>query len=58
MAISNADFMLMPLPWPHPDEQRKIAGALSALDAKIGAVGDQIAHIQTFKQGLLQQMFA
>lgn len=57
MAISNADFMLMPLPWPHPDEQRKIADALSALDAKISAVGEQIAQMQTFKQGLLQQMF-
>ena len=42
---------------PHPDEQRKIADALSALDAKINGVAGQIALMQTFKQGLLQQMF-
>ena len=42
---------------PCEDEQRKIAEFLSALDAKIDAVADQIIQIETFKQGLLQQMF-
>lgn len=45
------------IPFPHPDEQQKIADALSALDDKISAVADQIAALQDFKKGLLQQMF-
>lgn len=43
--------------FPHPDEQAKIAEALSAMDAKIAAVGDQVAQMEAFKKGLLQQMF-
>lgn len=42
---------------PHPDEQRKIANALSALDAKISTACAKIAQMETFKKGLLQQMF-
>jgi Type I restriction modification DNA specificity domain len=41
---------------PHPDEQRKIAGFLSALDGKIAAVVAKIDAMQAFKKGLLQQM--
>ena len=51
-AVAGVEF-----PVPHPDEQRKIAEALSALEDKIAGVRAQIAGLETFKKGLLQQMF-
>jgi type I restriction enzyme S subunit len=42
---------------PHPDEQRKIAATLSALDAKIDALSLKINEMETFKKGLLQKLF-
>lgn len=58
IAVTNSRFLEGTLTLPRsPDEQRKIAEALSALDGKIAGVRDQIAGLETFKKGLLQQMF-
>ncbi|MDD5392543.1 MAG: restriction endonuclease subunit S [Thiothrix sp.] len=43
--------------YPCFEEQGKIAGFLVAIDAKIQQVSAQVAQAETFKKGLLQQMF-
>jgi type I restriction enzyme S subunit len=50
--VSSLDFQL-----PDISEQKKIADFLSAIDRKIESVATQIIETQTFKRGLLQQMF-
>jgi type I restriction enzyme S subunit len=57
MNITTSDFQKMPMPFPHPDEQKKIAGLLSALGQKIELVDAEIEYAKAFKKGLLQQMF-
>jgi type I restriction enzyme S subunit len=57
MNISSSDFMSMPLPSPHPNEQGKIVDILIAMDKKIGAATQVVDRMETFKRGLLQMMF-
>lgn len=55
--VNKDDFFTLKVPYPHPDEQQKIADFLSAIDAKISLVADELSGAQDFKKGLLQQMF-
>lgn len=56
-AISSNELAKIAIAMPHPDEQQKIADVLSVMDAKIQAVAGRVERMQTFKRGLLQQMF-
>jgi type I restriction enzyme S subunit len=55
--ILSTDLKKVSVPYPSLPEQTKIANFLTALDRKIESVSQQITHTQTFKRGLLQQMF-
>lgn len=57
MALSNEDFMNMPLPLPNHREQQKIADCLSSLDALIAAHNHKLTALKTHKKGLMQQLF-
>ncbi|MEP3296061.1 MAG: restriction endonuclease subunit S [Pseudoruegeria sp.] len=56
-SLSKGTIEKLKVQLPHPDEQAKIAEALQAMDAKIAAVAGQVAQMEAFKKGLLQQMF-
>ncbi|WNH10549.1 restriction endonuclease subunit S [Thalassobellus suaedae] len=56
-SINGSNLKKFKVPFPCKDEQTKIANFLSAIDAKINHVSNQLEQTNTFKKGLLQQMF-
>jgi type I restriction enzyme, S subunit len=57
LGISKTEIEKIRVDLPDVDEQRRIAAFLFELDDKIEGVGSKISAMQTFKKGLLQQMF-
>ena len=55
--ITYENFGALKLPCPSISEQQKIANYLTALDQKIELTDKKLNQAQTFKKGLLQQMF-
>lgn len=57
MAITNDDFMAMPLPASTPEEQQKIADCLTSLDDLIRLEAEKLDAIKAHKKGLMHQLF-
>ena len=57
MAITNDDFMAMPIPVTSNEEQQKIADCLSSLDDLINEQVQKLEVYKSHKKGLMQQLF-
>jgi len=55
--LTISDLCALKIEIPIKDEQQKIADFLSAIDKKIELAGIELEKAQSFKKGLLQQMF-
>lgn len=56
-SLSKSTIEKLKFELPCLQEQQKIASFLSGIDDKLAATNQQINNIQTFKKGLLQQLF-
>lgn len=57
LEIGKAEISKIPVMCPSPEEQCRIADFLAAIDDKISLVTEELKLGQTFKKGLLQQMY-
>lgn len=56
-SFTTKEFKLMEINLPTIQEQKKIAGFLTAIDERIDHTTAQLTHTKQWKKGLLQQMF-
>lgn len=57
MSITDSVFMNIPILYPLPSEQQKIASCLSSLDEMIAAQGQKLDLLKDHKKGLMQKLF-
>ena len=55
--ITTDDFMDMPMPYPNPLEQKKIAECFVSIDKEIDATKRKFEQLKEHKKGLMQRLF-
>jgi len=55
--INSNEYSSLPIPFPSPNEQQKIAECLSSIDEEISALKEKIVQLKTHKKGLMQKLF-
>ena len=56
-AVNKSAMEQIPVCYPKPEEQKRIADCLASLDTLIATESRQLAALKTHKQGLMQQLF-